>query len=844
MNAQAASVGSLLAILALSDHRVLHTAWSTPFTSGLGWSELRKPVYLAFQAWAARYPDHVFDSAWQRLSQCQFRQASLPLALLVELRDEFLEWRHGEARVRRDQLGAWQQGLASRMSTLPVRAAADLWARPESVGDGMRTIELQRNRGDRPRVPWQRQVLPMVRPDEPPVSAYIDREGLHETHLHLNGSTHAEVCWLRALGEPRAESEEFVKAWTGGANSARLHDLVEQANPGLTPHVFYRHLRVAGRLRAWLKAASEHRIAPNTRFPVSCHDLDEMDESEWSVGLPTPDSPWNQSLEIGDELGWMSRLLAALQAQPRATLSRMLHTYLLLMHEHYRLLVQGEPQYGFDQFQKFTLTELRAPAERDYKSRFLAMHGCSTISKVGYLEGRFAPKDSLQGVEALLRSILGGYCGYLHEVGVAGQTANPNPKPRTLSDVLAELERYFAKPPTSHRAIHRLTLVAHFIKQPWSPTPRHLAGPYRHHALDKRLRQVTGVLLRSLSIWPRLRTWVRGVDAAANELHAPADVFAPVYRVCQRAGLTRRSYHAGEDFRHLLSGIAAIWEALTLLDLRDGDRIGHGTAMGIRPSLWLDRMPDRLTLTRGEWMFGVLAGWQLLRDLPDMQATAHRLQGELEATAREVFCESIPARDLEGAMALRGLCRQSLLRHKADPERADSEPLSDLWREEAAAVRRAWDEQPRQVELLWRWLSDEGIQERSDEWISKEAAFLDAPAYLRLQQALMQAVADRSVLIETLPSSNVRISQYYSIDEHHALRWMRVPGHVEAGDPAIMTCLGSDDPGIFAGDLETEFYLLYATLRRQNTSDVESLQRVSELNERGRIYRFHDPFLT
>lgn len=247
MNSQATSVVSLLSILALSDHRVLQAAWSTPFTEELGWPELRRPVYLAFQSWAARYPDHVFDSAWQRLSQRQSRQPSLPLALLIELRDEFLEWRHGEARLRREQLGAWQQGLASRMSTLPVRAAADLWARPESVVDGARAMELHQTQGDRPQVPWQRQVLPMLRPDEPPVSAYIDREGLHETHLHLNGSTHAEVCWLRALGDPRAESEEFVKAWTGGTHSVRLHDLVEQANPGLTPHVFYRHLRVAGR---------------------------------------------------------------------------------------------------------------------------------------------------------------------------------------------------------------------------------------------------------------------------------------------------------------------------------------------------------------------------------------------------------------------------------------------------------------------------------------------------------------------------------------------------------------------------------------------------------------------
>ncbi|EPG6645138.1 hypothetical protein OPR00_004899, partial [Pseudomonas aeruginosa] len=108
----------------------------------------------------------------------------------------------------------------------------------------------------------------------------------------------------------------------------------------------------------------------------------------------------------------------------------------------------------------------------------------------------------------------------------------------------------------------------------------------------------------------------------------------------------------------------------------------------------------------------------------------------------------------------------------------------------------------------------------------------------------MCQVASRGVLIETLPSSNVRISQYHHIGEHHSLRWMRVPGFVEHGDPEIMVCLGSDDPGIFANDLETEFYLMYATLRQAGLSDSDALNRLSTLNERGRTYRFHHPLLS
>ena len=59
-----------------------------------------------------------------------------------------------------------------------------------------------------------------------------------------------------------------------------------------------------------------------------------------------------------------------------------------------------------------------------------------------------------------------------------------------------------------------------------------------------------------------------------------------------------------------------------------------------------------------------------------------------------------------------------------------------------------------------------------------------------------------------------------------------------------MVCLGSDDPGIFAGDLESEFHQLYAALRNEGVSDAEALNRLSTVNERGRKYRFHDRSLS
>ena len=841
MSAQAASIGSLLSTLLLADHRILRVAWDTPFTQELGWSELREPTYLAYQPWAARLPDHVFDSAWKFLVARQQHGHSFLLTALQALIDEFLELRHGEVRVRSHYLGAWQQGVISRLSSLPIQAAADV-----RFGDGQHTVassfRLGRDSFNRETAPWRRQVVPLLRPEEAPVADYLEREGLHETHLHLNGSTHAEICWLRAIYNSLAETRDFVNAWAGDRNADRIRELVGQANPDLTPRVFHQHLRTASRLRAWLVGAANDQIKQAVPLPISCQYLCNADDDEWSLGLSMPSPSWRHKPDIKEELTWMADLVARLQQRPSVQLARMFHAYLLLLNEYYRLLVQSEAQYGFDQFQKFTLTELREPVELDYRTRFHSMHGTRLgISTVGYLEGRFAPKAHPLKACRLFQSILGGYLNYLREATALSNSSSRSP--RSLSALLTELDRFFEGPTFPHRSVHRLSLVAHFIKQDWPPKARSKAGPFRHYPLDMQLRSSANVLLSVLARWPRLRTWVRGIDAAANELHAPPEVFAPVFRICQQAGLTRRTYHAGEDFRHLLSGIASMWEALKLLELCNGDRIGHGTAMGIRPSLWLDRMPRMLNLPRGEWMLSVLAAWQLMRDVPEMQACSHMLQRELEAVAQQIFRRSLTALDLERAMALRGLSRLDLMRHLTGDEDLHNEPLSDLWREEVARVQSACEDQPEAVKLLWEWLNDVDVQRCADELIAKEANFLDASSYVHLQQALMRQVAKQCVLIETLPSSNVRISQYHHIGEHHSLRWMRVPGYIENGDPEIMVCLGSDDPGIFAADLETEFYLLYVTLREAGLCDSDALSRLSILNERGRVYRFHHPML-
>ena len=84
-----------------------------------------------------------------------------------------------------------------------------------------------------------------------------------------------------------------------------------------------------------------------------------------------------------------------------------------------------------------------------------------------------------------------------------------------------------------------------------------------------------------------------GIDAASMEYWTPPWVFAPLYSFWRNSaiyyihGLSEKrnpikfTYHAGEDFVDLGTGLKNIYEAIKFLNLNSGDRIGHALALGI-----------------------------------------------------------------------------------------------------------------------------------------------------------------------------------------------------------------------------------------------------------------------
>jgi len=835
-----------LATAALGGYRLLNLLTQTPLLRTPAARDVEEAVYLTQQPWAARHPDHIFQHGWAVL--CDGQKTPGVARLLHVLAEELLESPHGRPVVKLDRFGVWQQSVMSRISGLPVLAAA-------------RAAQQLA-----PARPWQaalppalNEPAPVLRPHDGAVETYIQREGLHETHLHLNGSTHAEVCWLYALQQPEATVKSFAQEFhKRGPNEARIRELCHAVDPTMRPQRLLEHLRHAACLRRWLLVASTYdlgqQLPAGTPLPPTLAQL---------LTIPAPQLPAGDHLappSPAQEVDWLTRLLVRLQqpgqpaGAPSEWLERLLHLYLLLQNQYHRLVVQEEGQYGFDQFQRLTFVPLRWTSEARYANRLAQMHGnpAQGYSRTGRLEGRFTPKDSVSGNENLLQTVLSDYQRYLRQHLAPHQ---PSPGTRsaptgacTLSSALDTLDNLTQGLPPDDRRVHHLALVAHFIKA--ADTDTRSRSAYRFKKLRRELDKKASALAHTLVRWPQLRRWVRGIDAAANELHAPPEVFAACWRACRAAGLTHSSYHAGEDFVHLASGLRAMHDAVTLLNLQAGDRLGHGTAMGIRPELWLHRTPPTVYLAQGDWLLDLLCAWQLLRDRPDTLAAAERTRRTVAELATQVLGQDVSATQLEAAMACRYLHPAAALVVLKDRGLIGSAPirvnqhntrwgLATGWHAELALAEEAATRHPQALQLCWRWWSDQAVRQRSAQRLAVAAGFWTAAELLVMQQALMRCLLERRVLVETLPSSNVRISLYEGFHEHHALRWMRAPGHEVPTDPQVLVTLGSDDPGIFAGDLSSEFYQLYSVLRAQGLGDHQALDLLKPVNERGRQHAFH-----
>ena len=708
----------------------------------------------------------------------------------MEMAKEYLTYQNGRLYVKGDMFEDWMEHIISIPPSLFI---AGYWLDKFSLSMIQTPSEL--HAFVRKRLSMFAYTT-MLHPFLPELNHWISQtDGLYDLHVHLNGTTETDAVWIYMLHHQDVTIRNFSIAYN---KQVSLRRLSEQILTGFTPQKFQLFLSHAQQLRQdmlTMVAVQEYKST------ATCTKLDYL----WKN--------FTNSSNFEPYIGEILLLLivfAELRKTKNVVLAQKMHHYLLIKGVIHRFCVQQKTQVGFPQFQMLTGSSFRDEIEKSYEQRFLQLAGSDNSVHLGLVEGRFSPKDSATKNYRLLKDIESGFNNALAILG-----KNSGVK--------------------CHNHI-KLALVAHFIKRPETKSTKRIEC--RHHFLridiQKKAMALSRVLQTSLG-----RKLIVGIDAAASELDAGPEVFAPMFHYLKRRGVNHITYHAGEDFRHLLGGVRAVAEAVYFLKMKAGDRVGHGTALGIDPLLWKDRVKGVCFVQQGEWLYDLVFVWNLIRTNKKASCLAMTLP-RIESVIAELSAK------VYGLNVHPSVLYKTWLLHAIDPGclfgvKKRQEALSIYTYDEIIEYEKMMAD--KEIALLMRkyHAASEGsalsiFRNAYDELTEVVIGELLSCEQLRvIQNIILDELSQSGVVIETLPTSNLRISYYQRIDEYHMNRWTDTE-HTDCVLPAIV--IGSDDPGIFMTNIYNEYARVYCYLTKKSLSSVERLEMMKKIRESSVIYNF------
>lgn len=811
-------------------------------------ADLRRRLFVEERRFDTDRPDHFYKAYLQeRLGKAK-TVSCLPPIVLSTMAERFLHRRGGRLHVRADKLFEWQSATPS-LSPLAVAASA-------LAGED---ANLLLHQAPARLVADRIGGSAIIGPHLTALEELIDREGLVDVHMHLSGSTEVDRVWADAVMKPLPYLRELHSTF----HKSGARELYDQIEADLTPGLVYGRLRAARRARHVVAAEIRQVLDGGTptwtreRFLLLFDPRRNDEDGALDLGLPLGRSPYLTMFPASPEVAPLHAegafTAACLQAHSTLPvlaefIGAMLWHSLTVFTQVARLSVQQPDQIGFHQFDKFNAAGTRERLEQAYEERLHQLNGPGR-GRLSYVDARFAPKTTAYETEALLGRVVQGLTAF------RGCTKPADPK-RPLHGAPPPCFFGECACPTRTDRLD-LALVAHFIKREQKHPAEKDAesgpdGSCRHAALRNGLEKQSRALSRSVRRSKVLQALVRGVDGAGNELDAPPEVFAPTFRRMRRllasGGAT---FHAGEDFLHLLSGIRAVDEAITFLDLSDGDRVGHAVALGVAPDHWAARVHDRILMPVEDLLDNAVHALSALSRSRRRFGDEALLASWVERHSREVYDRHIGLATLTDAWALRGLDILALRRlernYAGAPndltalekhlEQVLSTTLDPNLRAEIGPIRQAIAETPEAFQVF-RERHTFAVRRRGARIVEVPVAAGDPSAVsmetlIHLQDDGLRRMAERGVVIETLPTSNVRIGGYRDAGEHHLLRWLGVLPGLEAR-PRL--ALGSDDPGIFSTNIAGEFAHVYAALEKHGAHDV--MRYLRRMNRTAREVRF------
>lgn len=622
-----------------------------------------------------------------------------------------------------------------------------------------------------------------------------NEHGLIDLHIHINGTAETDYIWWCQMGN--------VEKWIFSFKTVWHKYFVKMQREQLTTvplNDFVKRIRTGKKLLSSI--THDIQTYPANNPPISF---------PYQYWHPYNGQHTYPRLAIGAYF-----YLKTLKLMNKGVLNdktvKDFHHLILILGNMHQMMVQQEWQKGFRQFQMITENGFRwRHEEKNIESRLKQLSYDNDFLFLKHIEGRFAPRATYYDNFAFVQGIKNGYKSYIQQLQ-------------------QQMPQAFAP---------KMQLVAHFIKL---ADNRRTDNQIRHRSLRHEImRKGRALYLMQLYVsYKNIKGCeVVGIDAAANEMDAGPEVFAPTFHWLRKKWRARKkdlkiSYHAGEDFMHLLSGLRMMVEAVDFLDMEQGDRIGHGTAAGIDPSIWISRMNNIIKMRKGEWLDDLIVAYALITEkenpYTDLTLLLPKLHNIIKDLHKEIYGTFNSIKEMTDAWKFRKY-DGDILRGYTHINRLDFIEIEQ--------VKKMFTNNETATLLYKKYHFDNTVKEEYEKLCDVEIAngLFSAENLYHLQRLVLHKIAKRDIAVEVLLTSNTAISFYQGCDEHHLEKWIgKDTEETNLLIPPIV--IGTDDPGIFMTNIYIEYARIATYLEHRGYKYTERMHILEDLMKNGEYFKF------
>lgn len=533
------------------------------------------------------------------------------------------------------------------------------------------------------------------------------------------------------------------------------------------------------------------------------------------------------------------------------------YLYLLIKARFDSIFIQTNSKTGFQNFKDYQDRKLIFIQKTPYQKMAgnMAIEECIEESHLERLEARIGPQRSVQK--------------YFENIQYFDDLAFKHPFANEY------FERIFHKPIITEINNKKFFYVVHFIKKnkvDWNCKGKGNSIPICREAKKREEFKEKAFALRELRhSGSKLASRIRGIDAASSEVNFRPENFGPTFRFLgndnagsvypyylrknklkyyshkktqvfskdEKYGLwiedsedgentevpmLRKTYHVGEDFFDITDGLRAIDEAITFLELKRGDRIGHGVALGIDVETWYQRhpvlaLPLQNRLDNMAWLLYRVHKWKLPISSSFHDQCRNNFQYLFNNLHASMNCHnnSHVSNDLLSYIAswkLRG----------DDPECYSNAE----WKGEYLYPITEWDKarirdkklfeisktQNNIYNLVHNYHFNAELKRKAMEMNSFDVSRDYINLVKELQKAMRNYILNLGIAVESCPSSNFLIS---NLDEFKEIPTFNLfPIDEKDGENIRLNIsVNTDDQAIFYTSLQKEYTLLAGTLQQK-----------------------------